>query len=176
MKMLFIMVWLFPILFMLHDFEEIVMVNVWQKRNEEYIKNRKNKYIPFNFRSSTSAFSIAVDEEFAIISLVSILSCLFNNYIIWFGLFIAFIIHFVLHLLMCLDFKKYVPGVTTTILFLPVCCFIVYKFNSLMHYKVIPMLLSVIISTLIFLINIYVLHKAIEKFSCLLEKYSIHSI
>lgn len=176
MKILFIMIWLFPILFMIHDFEEIVMVNVWQIRNKEYIKSRENKYIPFNFKASTSAFSVGVDEEFVIISIVTIFSCLLNNYVIWFGLFIAFIIHFLLHILMCINFKKYVPGLTTSIVFIPICCFMVYKVNILMHYNIITLLLSIVISTLIFLINIYILHKAVEKISYWLEKYSTHSI
>ena len=106
MKTLFIIIWLFPILFMIHDFEEIVMVYAWQQKNKQYIQSRKDKYIPFKFKASTSAFSIAVAEEFVIISIVTIISCLLNNYVIWFGLFIAFIIHFFLHIFMCISFKK----------------------------------------------------------------------
>jgi len=161
---------------MIHDFEEIVMVYAWQQKNKQYIQSRKDKYIPFKFKASTSAFSIAVAEEFVIISIVTIISCLLNNYVIWFGLFIAFIIHFFLHIFMCISFKKYVPGVATSIVFIPLCCFMVYMINISMHYSITTLSLSILISVLIFYVNIYILHKAIEKFSYWLEKYSISSI
>ncbi len=63
------------------------------QKNKQYIKDRKG-IIPFNFEASTAAFSIGVAEEFAIISIAAIISNLLNSYVIWFGLFIAFIIHF----------------------------------------------------------------------------------
>ncbi len=127
MKELFMNIWLFPIIFMIHDFEEILMVNAWQQKNKQYIEDRKGKYIPFNFEASTAAFSIGVAEEFVIISIAAIISNLLNSYIIWFGLFIAFIIHLFLHAFMCINFKKYVPGVVTSIIFIPLCCFMVYR-------------------------------------------------
>ena len=145
MKALFMNIWLFPILFMLHDFEEILIVNAWQRKNKQYIEGRKGKYIPFNFKGSTAAFSVGIAEEFVIISVVVVLSCLFNSYVVWFGLFIAFIIHLFLHIFMSISFKKYVPGVVTSILFIPPCCFIVYKFNVLLHYNITTLLLSIVV-------------------------------
>lgn len=67
MKELFMIIWLFPILFMIHDFEEIIIIKSWQQKNKEYIENRLQKFVPFNFKASTAAFSIGVAEEFVII-------------------------------------------------------------------------------------------------------------
>jgi hypothetical protein len=160
---------------MIHDFEEILMVNVWQQKNKQYIQGRKGKYIPFNFEASTAAFSIGVAQEFVIISIAAIISYLLNSYVIWFGLFIAFIIHLFLHVFMCISFKKYVPGVVTSIIFLPLCCFMVYRVNILLHYNITTMLFSILISTLIMGGNIYILHKAMRKFNYWLERYSSNS-
>jgi len=62
MKLFQIIIWLFPIMFMIHDFEEIVMLKAYQKRNEAYIQTlkTKGKYIPFGFEGTTPVFSIAV--------------------------------------------------------------------------------------------------------------------
>jgi len=38
MKLFQIIIWLFPIMFMIHDFEEIVMLKAYQKRNEALFK------------------------------------------------------------------------------------------------------------------------------------------
>ena len=165
-------IWLFPIIFMIHDFEEIVMIKIWQKKNKQYIESRKNKYIPFNFKGSTAAFSIAVDIEFIIISIICIVSYLFNSYFVWFGLFTAVTVHLLIHLLMCIDFRRYVPGAITSIIFIPLCCFIIYNVGSSLNCNIVILLLSVLVGFIILLGLIYVLHKIIIKFNNLLEIYS----
>ena len=176
MKELFMIIWLFPILFMIHDFEEIIIIKSWQQKNKEYIENRLQKFVPFNFKASTAAFSIGVAEEFVIISIVTIISYVFNNYIAWFSLFIAFALHLFFHAIMWMIFKKYVPGVVTSVIFIPLCCFIVYRVNMLLHYNITTLLFSILIATLIMIVNIYFLHKVMEKFDFWLEKYSSNSI
>ncbi|MBC2582383.1 HXXEE domain-containing protein [Clostridium sp. DJ247] len=176
MKTLFMIIWLFPILFMIHDFEEIIMIEAWQERNKQYIENMANKHIPFNFKASTASFSIAVAEEFIILSIVTVVSCLLDNYIVWYGLFIAFTLHLLFHIFQWLSFKKYLPSVITSISFLPLCCFLIYKINILLDYDIITLLFSISISILVMVGNIYILHKAMMKFDSWLEKYIIKSL
>lgn len=175
MKELFLIIWLFPILFMIHDFEEIIIIKTWQLKNKKFIQNKLEKQVPFNFKASTAAFSIGVAEEFIIISIITIISYLFDNYIAWFGLFIAFGIHLFFHVLMWIIFKRYVPGVVTSIVFIPISCFMVYRINVLLYYDIVTLFFTIIISTLIMMINIYFLHKAMEKFDLWLGKYSSNS-
>lgn len=175
MKELFMIIWLFPILFMIHDFEEIIIIKAWQRKNKEYIENKLEKYVPFNFRASTASFSIGVAEEFVIISIVTIISYLFNNYIVWFGLFIAFFLHLFFHVLMYIIFKRYVPGVVTSIIFIPISCFMVYRINVLLYYNISTLFFTILIGTLLMAINLYFLHKAMGKFDLWLGKYSSDS-
>jgi hypothetical protein len=160
---------------MIQDFEEIIMVNAWQQKNKIYIQGRKDKYVPYNFKASTAAFSIGVAVEFVIIVIVTIISYLLNSYVIWFGLFIAFIIHLFLHVLVCINFKNYVPGVITSTILIPLCCFMVYRINILLHYNITTLLFSALICTLLMMGNIYILHKTTKKFNYWLERYSIWS-
>ena len=164
--------WLFPIIFMIHDFEEIVMINAWQEKNKQYIKNMKDKYIPFKFKGSTASISFGVAIEFVIISVLTIISYLLNSYVVWFGLFVAFVLHLLFHVLMCINFKKYVPGVVTSIIFFPLCCFMVYSTNISLHYNISTVLFSILIGTLIMMGIIYILHKSMKKFESWLGKYS----
>lgn len=41
MKELFMIIWLFPILFMVHDFEEIIIINAWKEKMNITLKTEK---------------------------------------------------------------------------------------------------------------------------------------
>lgn len=95
-----------------------------------------------------------------------------NSYIIWFGLFAAFVIHLFIHVFMFISFKRYVPGVITSIFFIPLCCIIIYKVNNLLNYNITILSFSILIGILLLLGLIYLLHKAIKRFNSCIEKYS----
>lgn len=174
MNALFIILLLFPILFMIHEFEEIAMINVWQKRNKQYISTLKsqNKKVPFDFKGSTASFSIGILEEFLILSVITIVSYLSNNYVAFYGLFMAVTFHFFVHIFLSMRFKGYVPGITTTIIFTPFFCFMIYKLNVILHYTMITSISSILIATLLMIVNLYILHNIMIKFTELLNKYA----
>lgn len=80
-------VWLFPVIFMLHDFEEIIFVEAWKRKYKRKIQTTKMKKIPFADLGSTPSFSIGVLIEFFIISALSLSACIFDWYFLWLGLF-----------------------------------------------------------------------------------------
>lgn len=173
MKALFTMIWLFPILFMIHDFEEILMINVWQKKNEQYIQSRKGKYIPYNFKGSTASIAFAVALEFIVISTLTIISYLLGSFLAWFGLFVAFTLHLLFHVVINISFKKYVPGVVTSIIFIPLCFYMAYKVKTdiLLNHNIFTILFCVLISVLLMLSIVYGLHKSVKYFNLWLERY-----
>lgn len=174
MNELFIIVLLFPILFMIHEFEEIAMINVWQKRNKQYINSLKSqsKKVPFDFKGSTASFSLGILEEFLILSVITIISYLLNNYVLFYGLFIAVTFHFFMHIFFSIHFKGYVPGITTTIILTPFFCFMIYKLNIVLHYTMLTSIFSILIATLLMMVNLYMLHNIMIKFTELLNKYA----
>lgn len=97
-------VWILPIIFMLHDFEEIIMIESWIKRYETQLeqlmkengKDIMSTKIPYKDFRSTASFSVAVLILFFCFSLISLLSCLFHSYFIWYGVCFAFVIHCIL--------------------------------------------------------------------------------
>ena len=95
------MVWLFPILFMFHDFEEIIFMQSWISKNRDYLDHRfpaLSKKLSSHFdQITTSAFALGVAEEFIIISIITVVSYVTNWYILWIGLFITFALHLVIH-------------------------------------------------------------------------------
>lgn len=81
-------VWIFPVIFMLHEFEEIIVIKSWQLRFQMKRETFKGKW-PFSDFISAESFSCAVAEEFIIISVVTLICYLSNHY--QYGL--AFILH-----------------------------------------------------------------------------------
>jgi Protein of unknown function with HXXEE motif len=122
-----IIVYLLPLVFMLHDFEEIIFFKPWICRNKVYLKQRfpkiADKLLPHFENLSVSAFSFAVAEEFLIISAVTIYAIHSDNYYAWIGLFLAFSIHLVAHIIQWIIIRRYIPCIVTSLLFLPYCIY-----------------------------------------------------
>ncbi|AIQ13748.1 HXXEE domain-containing protein [Paenibacillus durus] len=173
MKTFYMIVWLLPVIFMLHDFEEVIMIRAWLQRNKSYIRARKGKPVPFNIQASTASFTVAVAIEFVILSVITILSYLLDNYVVWYGAFAGFTVHLVFHLYQWIRFKKYVPSALTSVVFLPVCCYFLYKSAVFLGYDALTLILSTLIFTVIIAVNIAVLHKLMVRFDRWLDQYKL---
>ena len=127
-----LLIMLLPLVFMFHDFEEIIMFRPWFEKNREEVHRRfpgLNKTLSKNHdRLSTSGFAVAVLHEFAIITLITCLSLYFNSYHWWFGAFAAFSIHLLIHIGQWAVYQKYVPVIVTSVIALPYCIFTFIEF------------------------------------------------
>lgn len=127
-----ILIYLLPIVFILHDFEEIIMFRPWLDKHRTEIKSRFPRLDKILLRNhdhlSTSAFAVAVLHEFVIIAIITILAVHFDSYQWWFGAFAAFFLHLFVHILQWLVFGKYVPFIITSILALPYCSYTIIQF------------------------------------------------
>ena len=120
-------VWLLPIVFMFHDFEEIIFFKSWIIKNkktlsEKFPKLSKQFFARFE-NLSVQAFSLAVAEEFILLSIVTVLSIIFESYLLWLGIFMGFFIHLLVHLIQWIVFRKYIPAIYTSIISLIYCIF-----------------------------------------------------
>lgn len=171
------LVWLLPIIFMLHDFEEIIMAEIWSKRYKKKIDMTWPKMKPFALNyvhiCQTPTFSIGVEIEFLIFSLISLLSVIFDSYFIWYGAFLGLALHMLfLHIGLCISFKKYVPGIITSIIFLPVSIFLLIKAEGLLSYGIGTILLGFLLGIALIIIMIPALHRFMGPCSNLLDNYS----
>lgn len=95
---------------------------------------------------------------------------------LWYGLFIAITFHFFVHIFLCIGFKKYVPGITTTLILTPIFCFMIYKLNVILQYSIVTSIFSILVVTALMLLNLYLIHKSVSKCAFLLNKYSNNEI
>ena len=162
-------VWMLPILFILHDFEEMIVMPLWKIRHHQKLATFK---IPF-FGSVTqgSAFAVGVLEEFIILLLISGFCQLTHNSLLYLSFVVAYTSHFIIHYIMCLQFRGYVPGVVTVTLELPMVLMIIF------HYwpsdsSLLSAISYILVAISIAYINLFIMHLIMPKIQTHLEKYA----
>lgn len=166
-------IWLFPILFIFHDFEEIIFMRAWINKNRSFLGERfpklAQRMLAHFDHITTSAFALGVAEEFVLISLITIISAVTNSYGLWIGSFIAFTIHLVIHCLQALIVRKYVPVLITSLICLPICLYIINQF--LLAMPIMTILGYSILCFIVMVINIIILFKLMAIFGKWIAQY-----
>lgn len=139
------LIWLFPIVFIFHDFEEIIMMEKWMKQNantiyEKLPKSMANRVIK-QFSMSTAQFAVAVVVIFIFVSGSTYMA---NQYVnqgplaniyCFTVMLLVFFIHVFTHIGQTIFFRSITPGVVTSVfLVLP---YTIAMIGSLLVYDVI---------------------------------------
>jgi uncharacterized membrane protein YagU involved in acid resistance len=113
------LMWLLPIVFMFHDFEEIIMFKPWLTANLPKLEKRFPKWtsraLADQSKMSTSAFALAVAEEFIILSVLTLLAVELELYPLWAGMLLGFFIHLLVHMGQFAVYRGYVPVILTSL-------------------------------------------------------------
>lgn len=172
-----VFLWLFPMIFIFHDFEEIIFMQAWIHKNKGYLCDRfptlSKKVIPHFEGITTSSFALGVAEEFILISTITIISLMTKWYNLWIGAFVAFTLHLIIHCFQALVIRKYVPAVATSIICLPICLHIIKEVAQIIALNTIVMFS--ILSFIIMVVNLIIVHKWMSAFDKWLSKYVRHS-
>lgn len=160
--------WSLPILFILHDFEEMIVMPLWKKRSR--FRALKNPTAYFGATRDGSAFSVGVLEEFVILLLISAICQLTGNNRLYLGFCIAYALHFLIHYKLSYSFRGYVPGLVTVTLQIPL------MYLLIQHYLVLDMssLLYILVAMIISYTNLYVLHRLMPKIEVIFHRYASH--
>lgn len=158
-------IWMFPILFIVHDMEEIMGFGLWLKKNRTLLDRKypkiSNTYNPF----STEGMAAAVMEELVICLIICIITRLTGFYGLWLGAFVAYTFHLIVHIGQSIVIKKYIPAVITSIICLPLSIgFIAISIGTL-SYTITQVLLYSLIGTLAIAGNLKVAHWIIHIFT-----------
>ncbi|MCL2073490.1 MAG: HXXEE domain-containing protein [Marinilabiliaceae bacterium] len=163
-----IIIWLLPIVFMIHDFEEIIFFKSWISKNKEYLKEKFpkiTKRILGSFDNlSTSAFVVAVAEEFVLLSLITVGSVLFDNYLLWLAAFMGFFVHLFAHLAQWIVLKRYLPAICTTFFALIYCTYSLYEIIAHNLFQISEIVVWTITGIVLVGVNLVFAHKLAEKF------------
>jgi hypothetical protein len=161
-------VWLFPLLFIFHDMEEIIGFGVWLTKNKDFLEKKYPWVIATYKDFSTEGFSLAVFEELVVCILISFIMKVTGNMVvsyIWVGAFIGCAIHFVIHLVYAIIMKKYIPAVITSIMCLPISVWIIYKCLITISGSLIIPVICIVIGIVAVAINLRFAQKLIGWFT-----------
>ena len=153
--MTLILIYLLPILFMLHEFEELVMLPAWIEKNEKELSRRFPALRSKLSFLQSPAFGIAVCEEFVIVSACTMATIITGNMLFWYICLLAFSLHFVAHIIQFFIIRKYIPAIVSTVLFLPYCVMAISAGQE--HYSTVEHALLVVFILVICLANLFLI-------------------
>ena len=162
-------VWMLPILFILHDFEEMIFMPLWKKRHYQKLLTFKKPF--FGSVTQGSAFAVGVLEEFIILVFISGFCQITDNSLLYLSFVIAYTAHFIIHYIMCLQFRGYVPGVVTVTLELPMVLMIISHYWS-SDVPLLSVFVYLLLAMIIAFTNLKIMHLIMPKIQTHLEKYA----
>lgn len=131
------LIWLFPILFIIHDFEEIILVEKWLHNNRKKIYKRLPPKIADRivkqFSMTTAQFAAAVIVIFLFVSAatVSAIQYLYNgtswNLYFFIAVTLVFFIHAFTHIGQTIIFRSIVPGTITSVIIIIPYSILLYR-------------------------------------------------
>lgn len=165
MNELELIVSLFPIVFMLHEFEEIIGFKPWVVKDGLWIAKKfpkAAKQITLYERLSVPAFALAVLEEFVLVGLVTVLALTLQWYSAWIAVFMGFSLHILMHIGQWIVVGKYISIAVTSLLSLPYIVWGIYKIYS--QYSISMIVFCFIIGTIVLIVNLRFVHKLALQF------------
>ncbi|MFJ7733549.1 HXXEE domain-containing protein [Lysinibacillus sp. NPDC097231] len=132
------LIWLFPIMFILHDFEEIIMIEKWINKNSTILYTRLPEKIADRvmkqFSMSTVQFAVAVVVIFMFVSSSTFIASQYVNQgpfgdIYFFTIVtLVYFLHAFTHLAQAVFFRSITPGAFTSLI-------IVIPYSLILYYS-----------------------------------------
>lgn len=163
--------------FIAHEVEEILTQHDWMQRNAATLKQRfpkLEKEFDHLLTMDTKAFAFAVLEE-AIVIVLAIYLPLHMNWtdIIPIGIFLAYTLHLLVHIIQGIIFHGYIPGLVTACITFPIYAYVIYFFISISNYSsytdAFPFILAGLAGSCFLLLNLLFSHWFGKKISSLFK-------
>lgn len=156
-------VWVFPLLFIIHDMEEIITAKKWCAKG--CAPRFKIPIKPFGNTRNTSGFAIGVYEELIIECLAALIGVLGNFYGIWYGLLVCNIVHLVLFhiILLPICYGRYVPGEITAWITLLPCVYILMVATDIIGYSGVWIAIWGVVGIVVGFVNLKLMHRNLHR-------------
>ena len=144
---------LFPSIFILHEFEEILLFPRFMRRNPKLQQQfLAAAFTPFRFNA-------IVCQEFILLLIILGLSIYFESFDFYITIIIAYIYHVIGHVFQSIFLRQYIPGVLSGIITAGYCTYQIYDAVSANY-----MLLAYsFLTLLIIFVNIVVRFKMLQR-------------
>lgn len=158
-------IWIFPILFIFHDMEEIIGLGLWLQKNKAFL-DKKYPQISRTYGSySTEGMAAAVMEELILCLSICIVSRMTGAYGVWLGALIAYAFHLLIHMGQSLILKQYIPAVLTSVLCLPCSIGLIWVSVCTLSYSISQLLFYGLLGIVIVAGNLKLAHAVMNAFT-----------
>ena len=161
-------VWLFPVIFMFHEMEEIIGFKIFLKKNHDELEKRFPAILRCYKDFSTEGFALAVYEELFLCILICTLAYFIDMPVLWYlwlGAFIGCDLHFFVHLIQVSIFRRYIPACITSLLCLPINTLIICKCLVFIEGSVIFAGIFIALGAILVFINLKIAQSLIGWFT-----------
>lgn len=158
-------VWLFPLLFIFHDMEEIIGFGIWYKRNKAMLDERFLAISKSYADYSTEGMAAAVYEELILCIAFCLMAIVTGRYALWLGGFIAYAVHLVMHIGQSIVIRSYIPALVTSTIALPVSIWIIKECIGLLGYSAGTVVLYSVIGIAVVGLNLKLAHLLLSWFT-----------
>ena len=167
---------LLPVVFMVHEYEEIVMFKSWLGNNRNELKRRFPRFERVlarrgHFDYSTATFAIGTAHEFVLISVISLSAVWLRAFQWWFAAFAGYSIHLIVHLAQWTIYRKYIPVIITTFLTLPYCVYAFVELEKTSILSPLQMFLWSVVGIILTVLSLLSVFFVMSKFQQWQEKH-----
>ena len=166
-------VWLFPVLFIFHDMEEIIGLGIWLKKKQVILTEKYPMIGKMYQNYSTEGMAVAVLEEFLVAVLFCLLGVVSQNricWLLWLGVFAAYVFHLLIHIAQAVILRTYIPALLTSLIALPISVRIMIDVKEVLHYSIGELAVFGILGLAIVGVNLKVAHFLMHRFTIWMKK------
>ncbi|MDF7663495.1 HXXEE domain-containing protein [Bifidobacterium sp. ESL0763] len=169
---MFLSFWILPIVFILHDFEEMIMVPAWKRRESGSTNGIKRR--AFGAVTDGPALCSGVAEEMVLLVIVSIACSLTGGTTLYLTSCGAYTFHLVVHILACPLARGYVPGAITALAEMPFMAWLIVAYWHIDRSGWPVYLLWQAAALAVFASNLKLIHTLMPKIQTVLLRYANH--
>jgi len=162
------LMWLLPIAFMIHDFEEIIMIPPWINHYTPHLRQRfprlASSLLPYFENLSTSSFALAVAEEFILLTMVTYLTVERELYAVWAGILLGFFVHLIVHWVQFAIYRGYTPAIITSALSSIYCLGALYSLGRLTPLLWTDVAFWTFVAVMVIVLNLILAHMLAARF------------
>ncbi|MDC6095346.1 HXXEE domain-containing protein [Lactiplantibacillus plantarum] len=146
--------WILPLIFMFHDFGELVFVPYWLKDHNPKIHG----HVLFGGVNRSDILAAGIWEEFCMYLLLATVAYIMNSPLLVATATLPYFFHLIMHLVFVFNKRTYVPGAITAIIELPIIIVYLYGLTTLTKASLWEWIIVVIIMFVSFISNLKFIH------------------
>ncbi|WEV76156.1 HXXEE domain-containing protein [Bifidobacterium sp. ESL0800] len=167
---IFLSFWILPIVFVIHDFEEMIMVPACKRRESGSMNPIKRR--AFGAVTDGPALCSGVAEEMVLLVIVSIACSLTGGTTLYLASCVAYTFHLVVHVLACPLARDYVPGAVTALIEMPFMAWLIIAYWRIDQSGLAVYLFWQAAALVVFVVNLKLIHTLMPKIQTVLLRYA----